>query len=402
MSVFAFTGVSGVRGVVRNFIKPRDVFLHDGATMRRLHFSAKAQLSAIAALFTMGLFGVAGAAAMAVSAPTVTKSLSNYAARTGEVAAMEDRVAALQAEVSAIRKDAQSRAAMLANRQAVLASMLSGNADPAKVAALLSIDGKLTAEKSKEILSAYAPINAQQLQMARQLSSVQNVRYNDAVKHVASLGMSASRFEGGMGGPYEPVTTELSTATVQTQVDAPAQADPQFRALFVSWKRVDTMEDAIGGIPSARPIQLDISINSNFGVRSDPFRHTPAMHAGIDLPSPIGTPVYATADGIVGRAGRVGGYGNLIEIEHGRGIQTRFGHLSQILVAPGAKIKRGQLIGRVGTTGRSTGPHLHYEVRIDGRAVNPVPFLQSSQYLLAIQNKSNSTPIAVGGPAKAD
>ncbi|HMT44990.1 MAG TPA: M23 family metallopeptidase, partial [Chakrabartia sp.] len=148
-------------------------------------------------------------------------------------------------------------------------------------------------------------------------------------------------------------------------------------------------------IPSAKPIQA-VAVNSGFGVRSDPFRGGRAMHAGVDMPGPIGTPIYATADALVGRTGWVGGYGNLIELEHGKGIQTRYGHLSSILVAPGATIKRGQMIGLMGSTGRSTGSHLHYEVRIDGAAVNPIPFLQSSDYLLALQNQSTAT--AMGGP----
>ena len=98
------------------------------------------------------------------------------------------------------------------------------------------------------------------------------------------------------------------------------------------------------------------------------------MHAGIDLAGPIGTPIYATADGIVGRSEwNNGGYGNLVEINHGQGIQTRYGHLSQRIAQPGQRVRRGELIGLMGSTGRSTGSHLHYEVRIDGRAVNPDP-----------------------------
>src|SRR3546814_16364619 len=88
------------------------------------------------------------------------------------------------------------------------------------------------------------------------------------------------------------------------------------------------------------------------------------MHAGVDIPGPIGTPIYATADGIVERAGRAGGYGNLVEIDHGKGIETRYGHLSKILVKPNQRVKRGQGVALMGSTGRSTGRHLHYEVRI--------------------------------------
>lgn len=167
------------------------------------------------------------------------------------------------------------------------------------------------------------------------------------------------------------------------------EADPQFRSLFLSWKKLDqvgqgTVQQTGVSIPSQRPVNLS-SFSSNFGFRADPFKGTRAMHAGVDIPGPIGTPVYATADGLVGRAQRAGGYGNLVELEHGQGIQTRYGHLSAIVAQAGTRVKRGDLIGMMGSTGRSTGSHLHYEVRLDGRAVNPVPFLESADYVLAAQ-----------------
>jgi len=180
------------------------------------------------------------------------------------------------------------------------------------------------------------------------------------------------------------------------------EADPQFRSLFDSWKSFEQggrgIAKASVSIPSQRPITT-LAFSSNFGVRSDPFKHTRAMHAGVDLPGPIGTPVYATADGVVGRAQRAGGYGNLVELEHGQGIQTRYGHLSSIIALPGARVKRGDLIGLMGSTGRSTGSHLHYEVRLDGHAVNPIPFLESADYLTAALAKTGETQLALGGPA---
>jgi murein DD-endopeptidase MepM/ murein hydrolase activator NlpD len=130
------------------------------------------------------------------------------------------------------------------------------------------------------------------------------------------------------------------------------------------------------------------------------------MHAGIDLAAPIGTPIYATADGIVSDAGwNSGGYGNLIKVDHGSGIETRYGHLSRILVSPGQRVTRGQQIGRMGSTGRSTGSHLHYEVRISGNAVNPIPFMRSTDYLLAMKKSGGGShsmdAVAVGGPASS-
>lgn len=115
---------------------------------------------------------------------------------------------------------------------------------------------------------------------------------------------------------------------------------------------------------------------SGFGMRRDPFTGRMHFHYGIDLAAPIGTPVYAPADGVVKRIKREPrGYGLLLEINHGMGITTRYGHLSKVLVKPGQKVKRGQIIARVGNTGRSTGPHLHYEVRVLNKPVNPLNYI---------------------------
>jgi murein DD-endopeptidase MepM/ murein hydrolase activator NlpD len=214
-------------------------------------------------------------------------------------------------------------------------------------------------------------------------------RYLLTANEVRRLGLDPSRLqaEAGVGGPYEPVE--------------PVRAgDPNFKALFMSWAKLDQLEQGTVAIPSAEPVR-GTNFTSGFGVRSDPFRGRAAMHAGIDLAGPIGTPIYATADGTVDRSEwNSGGYGNLVEIDHGHGIQTRYGHLAKSLVAAGQHVKRGQQIAMMGSTGRSTGSHLHYEVRIDGKAVNPVPFLQSTGYLQAVQERAAAaTRIAIGGPA---
>ena len=189
----------------------------------------------------------------------------------------------------------------------------------------------------------------------------------------------------GVGGPFE------------------SAGNPTFKQLFNSWKKLDQLQDGVIAIPSDKPVKMNVEFTSGFGVRSDPFHAGAAMHPGIDLAGSYGTPIYATADGTVLRAGwNSGGYGNLVEVDHGRGITTRYGHMSAILVREGDHITRGQQIGRMGSTGRSTGNHLHYEVRIDGRAVNPIPFMKSTDYVLAMQRRSGAASmdaVAIGGPA---
>ncbi|WP_298674595.1 M23 family metallopeptidase [uncultured Sphingomonas sp.] len=201
--------------------------------------------------------------------------------------------------------------------------------------------------------------------------------------------------KAAVGGPL------VAASSAEASVELSGEA--QFRSLFMTWKKLDSMEQGTGviAIPSVQPVE-HLNFSSNFGVRSDPFRRTAAMHAGVDIPGPVGTPIYATADGVVSHADRLGGYGNMIEIDHGKGIATRYGHLSKILVSDNMRVKRGQLIALMGSTGRSTGPHLHYEVRIDGHAVNPVPFLTTSDYLLAAQDRNvRQIPVSTG-PAPQD
>ena len=195
---------------------------------------------------------------------------------------------------------------------------------------------------------------------------------------------------GNAGATTVATATTAATATTGTAAEADmadVQANQQFRSLFNTWKKLDAVEQPAIAIPSAQPVEA-LTYTSNFGVRSDPFHGGARMHAGVDISGPLGTPVYATADGVVGRAERSGGYGNLVELEHGKGIQTRYGHLSKILVVSGDRIRRGQLIALMGSTGRSTGSHLHYEVRMDGHAVNPGPFLQAANYVLVPQDRA--------------
>lgn len=170
--------------------------------------------------------------------------------------------------------------------------------------------------------------------------------------------------------------------------------DANFRSLFSAWQQMDGPAAQPIIIPSRRPVDA-MSLTSHFGTRNDPFNGRRARHNGIDIPGPIGTPIYATADGTVGRAQRLGGYGNYVEIDHGNAIQTRYGHMSAIAVAPGQSVHRGDIIGYMGSTGRSTGSHLHYEVRIAGAPVNPIPFVAEDGVMADASGHSN---VALGGP----
>lgn len=156
-------------------------------------------------------------------------------------------------------------------------------------------------------------------------------------------------------------------------------ADRQFQQLFASWDRAAQRTVATTSVAVPSRIPLDTyRTSSNYGMRSHPVIGGLRAHKGIDMAAPTGTPIYATADGLVSKAEWFASYGNFIAIGHGGELETRFGHLSRIAVSAGERVRKGDLIGYVGSTGRSTGPHLHYEVRVAGLAVDPTPYMTES------------------------
>jgi len=342
-----------VLAATTTLFRDRDLFIHDGARLRRFRLSAPVQ----ALFFLVMLMLVAWAGFATARLLTTPHGFASLTAAT------------------------EARARQIEQRQALMEAALSGQKiDPALVA-----EAGLDTDLVKE--GPLARLEAQQMQQAALVAQALDVRYKVTAAELKRLCITPARVGGneGMGGPFE----KAGNAT--------------FKALFTSWKKLDQLQDGVIAIPSEKPIKTTVSFTSGFGVRSDPFNSGAAMHPGIDLAGPIGTPIYATADGTVLRAGwNSGGYGNLVELDHGRGITTRYGHMSKIVVPNGAHINRGQLIGYMGSTGRSTGSHLHYEVRIDGRAVNPIPFMKSTDYVVAMQRRSNAAPmesLALGGPS---
>lgn len=391
MTLLPFLSNAGLAARFQHIFRPRDIFLHDGSTLRRVRLGVGPQVGLALAALLLLAWTLFSAAQFALGTP-----FGQTAANRAQVEAMRAKVAGIEARYLAVKQEAASRAARLEERQKVLTAIVAGKTDAATLASLLPAEGDLMA--SVQAASPIAPLDRAaraQLALVDAARDSADRRYAETRAALRKLGLDPRRFQaapGGMGGPYEPIS-----AKELERLKAGDAADPQFKALFSSWKKLDALQQNVISVPSQRPVR-DISFTSGYGVRSDPFRGSAAMHAGIDLAGPIGTPIYATADGVVSHAGWLGGYGNLVELEHGKGIATRYGHLSRILVRVGQHVRRGDLIAKMGSTGRSTGSHLHYEVRLDGRAVNPLPFLQSADYLLAVQRRAQATQVAMGGP----
>jgi murein DD-endopeptidase MepM/ murein hydrolase activator NlpD len=195
---------------------------------------------------------------------------------------------------------------------------------------------------------------------------------------ISDLGLDMGQLESAvprtaMGGPFVPVKLAPDSSPF----------DRQLYRINVTRSQVDRLNRTLALVPYRKPVIGEVEFTSGFGVRSDPFLGRPAMHTGLDFRAAMGDPVRATANGKVVSAGWSGGYGRMIEVDHGNGLATRYGHLSDIGVKIGDVVKIGQVIGEVGSTGRSTGPHLHYETRIDGEAVDPQKFLRAGVRLSA-------------------
>lgn len=175
----------------------------------------------------------------------------------------------------------------------------------------------------------------------------------------------------------EAPSLDLPHVTFGRAVDLVGRPIDYSRPIQVTgWGRSKSAPLTTGQTPSRMPVAAR-SMTSSFGLRQHPILGTLRAHSGIDLSAPMGSPVFATSDGIVNAANWNGGYGLFVALDHGGGIQTRYGHMSRLNVTSGQQVRKGDILGFVGSTGMSTGVHLHYEVRMNGQAVNPVPFLKS-------------------------
>lgn len=185
---------------------------------------------------------------------------------------------------------------------------------------------------------------------------------------LTELGIDGTRPRGSnVGGPLVAARSPSNAGSFEHHV----------HRVHIARAQADRLTRTLASVPLRKPVLGEPDVSSGFGMRIDPFIRAPAMHTGMDFRGETGDAVRATADGNVTVAGVNGGYGKMVEIDHGNGLTTRYAHLSEIGVKPGQRVRAGQIIGQVGSTGRSTGPHLHYETRLSGDAVDPRRFLRA-------------------------
>ncbi len=336
----------------------------------RLQMGAASSVAALIIAVT-GTMGV-----MAFNKYQAEAHLASFQAEKAQVASSVERLEAYGGNLDKVIDD-------LSTRQDVLDAMTEMlPADIRAVETNVTDSSDETAKTVERVGTAFPQAVGLAVIEARQIAFVESVtRFADwrAKRAEAALrkldldprGMAAA--SGGhdaMGGPLELLATS-----------ADGSLDPRFERMGQSLARMSALEQALDRVPQVAPA-VDDRITSRYGFRRDPFNGRSAMHNGIDFKGKTGSPIYAAASGRVSFAGRRRGYGKVVEISHGDGMMTRYAHLSRIDVSRGETIGGGDVLGGLGSTGRSTGPHLHFEVRINGRAVNPRPFLETAPDVL--------------------
>ena len=342
--------------------------------VRFIKISGKLQMRVAGGVVAMAVLWLLALAVMAWGQYRAEANLAAFAEEKARVATTDERLKAYGNDLDKVVDDLKARQDFLDE----MARMLPEDMVKEGAASGTVTDSSATASETVKKVSALMPqarglaeMEARQLAFVERLTRFADARARRAEAAMRKLNldpqMMAREAQEAMGGPFEALSA--------------ADLDPRFERLGLSLARMAVFERALDGIPQVVPASIQ-AITSGFGYRRDPFNGHAAMHAGIDFKGPIGSPVFAAADGRVTFTGQKSGYGNAIEITHGNGMLTRYAHLSRIDVKVGQPVAAGTTIGGLGNTGRSTGPHLHFEVRINDRAVNPRPFLEAAPNVL--------------------
>ena len=356
----------------------REFFMRSQGQVRFIKISTRLQIIAAA---TVAVLLLAWLVTMAVMAAT------QYAATRDRLALLdrEAKVATSESRVTKYRKGLDSVAGDLARRQDFIEKMVESQLGelPNDIKTGESVsDSRAEAERTVHKVSATVPEAAGLARLeARQLTFVENLtRFADrraaqAAAKLARLGLDPA----GMLATLND-TTAQGGPLLRLATSADGSLDPRFQRLGLSLARMSALERGLAGVPQVLPASLEF-ISSGFGYRADPFSGEGAFHSGLDFKGPYGAPIYAAAKGTVSFVGSKQGYGNCIEIDHGNGLMTRYAHMSSFRASIGQPVRPGDVLGAIGNSGRSTGPHLHFEVRINDRAVNPRPFLEAATHV---------------------
>jgi murein DD-endopeptidase MepM/ murein hydrolase activator NlpD len=366
----------------------RHVYLRSGGEMRGFVLSTQRQLTLVCALAGAVLWTGVATAALVVGAVTPSRTEQEAARSEARyerwIADRDARLSSALAQLNAAGGALQQLASTVEKRHAALSLLLSDlKSAPGAAQALGPLFASATPTDASPIqriqavqqdqnrlidaADTYARTRADRLRLAFRLAGLDPAAYASA--------------DGGLGGPLIEGKDPRALAAV-LDVDEDFAGRLQHAAANLTELR--DLQQSTRALPLAMPT-TDVRETSGFGVRVDPFTGRPAYHPGQDFAGAYGNPIYATAPGVVSFAGVRNGYGETIEIDHGQGFKTRYAHLSAIAVSVGQQVAVGQRIGAMGSTGRSTGTHLHYEVWVNGRPQNPLRFVKAGDYVQQIR-----------------
>ena len=378
---------------LRRVFPDRQVVLRTDSRMRCFTLTTGKQLCAVAAAFAVLAWSLGVTLAYRDRDEAIHKIERQVAEKDLEIEAMKasyrvafgrlDRVQSLFSDISGEVGEIQANLLALAAadlgeqaRAPAARLRLPPGATPAPLAD--KVDRTALRERVTRLEGALDWLKTSHAEFLKHSADLANGKISRLENTLTDIGLNPEQMIAGYvkrygrGGPFIPPPAHtLSDAVVQANLTT----------LTSRIERLDSLTQVMRAPPLGQPLD-EFQITSPFGVRADPLNHAAGMHEGVDLGSPVGAQVYSTGDGVVIFAGFKGLYGQTIDIDHGLGMVTRYAHLSAISVNVGDKIRRHAVIGEVGATGRTTGPHLHYEVRIADQPRNPLKFILAGQDVL--------------------
>ncbi|MBL8553035.1 MAG: M23 family metallopeptidase [Phenylobacterium sp.] len=364
----------------------RHLYVRSGGAMKGFVLTTRKQMMIAGGVAAGALWMGVCTAAMLVnllSASSADREIAQLKAQSERyVADRQARLDSAMARLNAASGSNADVAQAIEKRHAALAMLLTDlKGAPGAAQALTPAINRALAAQDASPVRRVEMVRIGQEQLLEAADSFAKGRADRLRLAFRMAGLSPSSFVdrgSSLGGPLiDSKDPRALAAVLDVDDDFAVRIQRAARDLNESKQLAQAAED----LPVARPTNAG-SQTSGFGVRFDPFTRRPAYHSGLDFNGGYAQPIYSTGPGVVSFTGQRSGYGNVVEIDHGRGLKTRYAHLSGFAVRPGQRVAVGQRIAAMGSTGRSTGTHLHYEVWVNGRAQNPGRFLKAGQYVL--------------------
>ena len=390
LSYLSRKGAAALRSRLAAVCPEREIFLRSGGQVKFLRISRRAQILAIGALSTALVGCGALTLSMVVNSSAIAHERAQLAQKGKSVATAANKVEGYRQSVEDLAEDLEARQNFMddlykthfgAENDATGEQGLVGDEKTAKQ------DGATAKISMGPEAAPLVKLQQRQRRFAAMLTTAVERRADKAAAAIRSFGLNpdnlARSAARAQGGPFVPWKGDKGAMTGELEQLADALT------------RMEFLERSLIAIPSGKPTMAPME-TSSYGYRRDPFNGHAAFHAGIDFPGRHAQPILSAANGKVSFVGQRQGYGNVVEVEHANGLMTRYAHLSGFAARVGQTVARGDTIGRMGSTGRSTGTHLHFEVRLNGQAINPRRFLEAAQDVLQVQQIAKARFADVG------